>query len=299
MNVRTIVAVVNYNSADLTVECVASFPKSEDLVFSIVDNASPGGGQIERLKTLAADDSRVRLHRSPQNLGFGGAVNLALNLVPPDPGDRVWVLNPDTRLMPGCHEALVDALAREPEAILSPVIRYASPPDQVWFGGGELDVVRGATRHLTSAPTGTEPSRNSFLTGAAMFMSAGTWISLGGFREDLFMYWEDTDLCIRSQQNSTPLLVIPAAEITHHVGATTSGDGTKSLLWYRYMSRNRLLVCASTLPRGIDLMVGRGAVESARFVWRAVKEPGNPVPRLIELLRGSFNGLSMLARGRR
>lgn len=287
---RTIVVIVNFNSADLISRCVATFPVDDDIEFFVMDNASPGADESTKLTELALHDRRVRPISSPVNVGFGAAVNTAISAAAPDPTDTLWVLNPDVEISEGALTALSETLAEVPDAVLSPVIYYLSHPSEVWFGGGEIDLTAGVTRHITSTHPDSPVRECGFLTGAAMFMRASTWEKLGGFREDLFMYWEDADLCLRARARGIPLLVVPSAGVLHHVGATTSRDGAKSLLWYEYMARNRLIVCASRRLRVFDLVLGRGSVATARFIWRAFKEPGPTLARLKTLTRGHVDG---------
>ncbi|WP_405371629.1 MULTISPECIES: glycosyltransferase family 2 protein [unclassified Microbacterium] len=282
---RTFVIIVNYDSAELVQACVSSFTEDPLLRFVVIDNASPSADQRAALDALAQSEPRMTSIFSDQNLGFGGAVNTAVSASEASAQDRIWILNPDTELCDGAEDSLRLALDRNPGSIISPIIRYAHQPSEVWFQGGTFDRQRGVTRHSI------DPGATcTFLSGASLLMDVGTWDSLGGFREDLFMYWEDADLCGRAVAANVPLVIAPEAEILHHVGATTSTDGMKSLIWYRFMARNRLIVCADSVWRAIDLTVGRGLIPTARLFWRAIKEPGRTAPRFAGLLSGIREG---------
>jgi GT2 family glycosyltransferase len=45
------------------------------------------------------------------------------------------------------------------------------------------------------------------------------WQALGGFRDDFFIYGEDTDLCFRAGRAGYRITVVPAARVRHLPGA--------------------------------------------------------------------------------
>jgi GT2 family glycosyltransferase len=110
---RVRVVVVNYEGGDLTQRCLDSLEQvdwpSDAIEIVVVDNASRDGSD-----GLVEGRSGVRLLRAPSNLGFGGAVNLALAEL----GDTEYValVNNDAMVSPGWLRPLVDALDRAPRA---------------------------------------------------------------------------------------------------------------------------------------------------------------------------------------
>ena len=102
--------VVNYNGGDLTERCLDSissliWPQSA-LEVVVVDNGSRDGSdvQIERR-------DGVRLVRAPRNLGFGGAVNLALSDL--NGTEYVALVNNDAVVERDWLRLLVESLERD------------------------------------------------------------------------------------------------------------------------------------------------------------------------------------------
>jgi len=187
----------------------------------------------------------------------------------------------------------------EPEAILSPVISTGLAGEITWFSGGELDVRRGVSQHSHDRPLVTEQWRKAtFLTGAAMFLRGDTWEKLGGFREDLFLYWEDADLSRRASTLDIPLYVLPNTLVWHQVGGSSSAD-TKSVLWYYYITRNRIVVCASSAFDGLLLVGIRGINSTAHHIYRAIREEGPTLRRIAAMGKGVCDGMRILRRRRR
>jgi GT2 family glycosyltransferase len=155
---------------------------------------------------------------------------------------------------------------------VSPLLITGSPAT-VWFAGGVVDERRGVTRHFREGEVPPEkPSKafdTSFITGAAPMMRMGTWSALGGFREDLFLYWEDADLCRRAVASGLSLQVVPDARVWHAQGGSSAdsprGNGPA---FYYFNQRNRLLVCG---PRAGAAKVA--AVTGLRETVRLLVKP--------------------------
>ena len=89
------IIIVNWNSLDYLIECIASIYKhapSISFEIVVVDNASPEGG----VETIARQFPLVKLVRSDSNLGFAAANNLGFR---ESYGQYILLLNPDTRLI--------------------------------------------------------------------------------------------------------------------------------------------------------------------------------------------------------
>jgi len=244
---RLLIVTVNYNSAEELARCVASLDRGSFDRWLVIDNASTADGETGRLERLA--EHGVEVVRLPENTGFGAGVNAGVRELAPDADDLLWILNPDTVAAEGAPDRLASALAAEPDAILSPLILHADD-DREWFGGGHLDARGLRVRHVPA--TRPSPAHLPFAPGTALAMRGRTWERLGGFSDELFMYWEDAELCIRAAAAGIPVRVERAAVIRHVEGASSSGaEGGRSELYYYYVNRNRSLVARmhrTTLP---------------------------------------------------
>ena len=106
---RVRLVVLNYNGGDLVVRCLEHLERldwpPERLEIVVVDNASDDGSD-----RVVAERPRVRLIRSPENVGFP-ANNLGLRDL--DGVDFVGLVNNDAFAVPGYLGPLVDALASD------------------------------------------------------------------------------------------------------------------------------------------------------------------------------------------
>lgn len=289
------VVIVNYRSLALLKDCIASLEGTAVSSITVVDNDS-GGDEVRQLQLYAAARSNITVVAGSSNVGFGAGVNTGVASAPVEDGDYVWVLNPDTTVALDAAGVLREALERGDGDIVSPVIYTGQGTGRrsIWYSGGTIDYRRGVAWHDTITRDGPAFS-TGFMTGAAPMMSLATWQMLGGFREDLFLYWEDVDLSARALDAGARLAVVPGAQIWHAQGGSTGHPrGGMSQAYYYYGQRNRLVVLGSGASR-LQLTMGAGLRETVRLLVRpAVRESA---PRLSKTI-ASFRGLRDGWRGR-
>ena len=117
---------------------------------------------------------------------------------------------------------------------------------------------------LVPADTEHSPSEVFGLCGGACAIRREAWQALGGFREDLFMYYEDTDLSWRLHERGWEVVYVREA-VVHHEHASSSG--TDSSMFIRVNTRNRILVAAAHSPAHVVLQA------LARTLVRGVRGP--------------------------
>src|SRR5205823_9449671 len=74
------------------------------------------------------------------------------------------------------------------------------PQDVVWSAGGTLSRITGKPRHLFAGESVAKRRPAlidvTWLDGACLLARADAFKASGGFREDLFLYWEDVCLAL-------------------------------------------------------------------------------------------------------
>jgi GT2 family glycosyltransferase len=203
----------------------------------------------------------------PENRGFAGGANAGLARAFADGAEHAVLLNDDVLVEPGCVEALAAAAGAGGAA--SP--RIDGPPG-VAFAGGELELSRGFGRHVEGA--------RDYLSGACLCISRAAWDAVGPFNEELFLYYEDVDWCLRARALGVPLAVAEGARASHAGGASSGGEQGET--WAYYSTRNRLwLLEAQRGPRAARREAARTrlrarlrAVQPARRAVAAAKLAG-------------------------
>ena len=316
------VVIVNWRQAELTIRAASSIREQlgdrDGLV--IVDNAS-GDGSAERLRREG-----LTVVESSENRGFGAGVNLgARGMVE----DVLVLLNNDAVAEAGFLEALLAALSAppstvapaaatarillagrwkpaapgQPDALVSPRTGRWTRLDDQATARGEGEVLVNSTGNLVDAsgngydrdwlvPADREhsPSEVFGLCGGACAIRREAWQALGGFREDLFMYYEDTDLSWRLRERGWRVLYVREA-VARHEHASSSGTG--SPMFIRVNARNRILTAAAHSPAPVVMQA------LARTLVRAVRGPqrGPVMTGLAQAVLGLPRELRRRARG--
>lgn len=285
--------IVNYRSSQYLRRAVASLHGTP--IFSIVVvNNDDAHSEREELDRIASLDARVRVCHSPENVGFGPAINMGVRIAEPDDNDVVWILNPDVIVMPGCAERLLARFDDFGVGIVGPAITTGPKRTTVWYCGGRFEPLRGRTVHehygedVLRLPE--SPFVTTFMTGAACMVRATVWRELGGFREDLFLYWEDADLSQRALELGVLIVVEPRARVWHAEGASSSTAPGHSETYFYYMQRNRVVVC-SPLRGMAGLLFGRGARETARLLFSPISQEEGRVAKARAGVRGLVAGM--------
>jgi len=228
-----VVILVNYNGLSDTIECIRSIKQSSvKSKIVVVDNASKQNESLA-INELFPD---VQTFRSEQNLGFAGGNNVGIKWALENKFKYIALLNNDTIIERNMFEKLLQHAARD--CAVAPFMYYYSSPQKIWFGGGEVNKIKGNPEHFDKEKDGC--FRCSFLTGCCFLMHRDIWESIGLLDELYFMYHEDTDYSIRLIQNGISLMVVPEAKLYHKVGKS-SGDRQSAFSIY-YNTRNRILI---------------------------------------------------------
>ena len=252
------VVVVNYRSAQLTVDCVASLRAEGVRDVVVVDNASADGcGEL-----LAASDPEAVFVAMPDNRGYGAAANVgAARTI----GAVVVIANPDLLVRPGAISTLVDVFARNPRTgAVGPRIdrpdgeRYPSArsfPNLVDAAGhGFVGLVSArnpwSRRYLRT--DSEEPGTVDWVSGAFLVIRRAAWEEVGGFDERFFMFMEDVDLCWRLHAAGWDVRYEPGARVMHLEGASRAAAPYRMIVahhrsllrygWRTATPRERLLM---------------------------------------------------------
>ncbi len=224
------IVIVNYNMKSLVTECIASLERLQaevDFEVFLIDNASSDG---------SADSLRKRfpwisVMENHENAGFARACNQGVRLAQ---GDYVLFLNPDTEMLPGTLDSVVDFFVKNPDAgivgcktvnsdgSLEPSV-YRFPTlfrtliDTLYLGkfigGYEVDpaVLRG-------------DRRVEVVCGACFFARRSLLDSMGAFDEEFWMYGEDVELCMRALKAGFRSYYLDSCSIIHKRGRRHLGE---------------------------------------------------------------------------
>ncbi|WFE25230.1 glycosyltransferase family 2 protein [Solwaraspora sp. WMMD791] len=276
---RIATVVVNYRNDDDTVRCLTSLQASEhaDQRIIVVDNTEP-----EHSDAVLADllDPAVEVITVGDNVGFAAGCNIGIQAALRTGVDFVWLVNPDAVVGQETLGRLLATAADEPDAgIVGCRILDGGHPARILFNGGVITGA-GSTFHANAGefdpavPDGTVRDVD-YVTGACFLIRRDTLHQIGLLSEDYFLYYEETDYCLRAQRAGWRTVLAPRARTWHY--KRSAGKPPPPHYVY-YMCRNRVHFSR----RFFAAAIAEIEVELAPFIsgWR--KQVATHAPELVD-----------------
>ncbi len=247
---------INYNGIGDTTALIESLQRivtSVEWEVIVVDNAS-SHDECTQLKAHFADDARVTVVPSWQNLGFAGGNNLGIRHAT---GRHLMLINNDTFVEDDHFSDLIARLEGTPDiGAISPKIRFAYGQRLIQYAGfTELTPVtlrnRGIGYGQADSGQHDTPHATAFAHGAALLFSRATLQRAGAMTECYFLYYEEMDWSQQIRRAGMQIWYDPVQTIYHRESQTT---GTDSPLRTYYMTRNRLLFAQRNRPMPTRLL---------------------------------------------
>lgn len=252
------IIIVTYNSAETIrqcLRCVQAFTHTPHEVI-VCDNSSTD----DTVNVISSEFPHVKLIRNAENLGFAAANNLGASLAS---GHLLAFINPDLYVSEGWFEPLMDPLKNDPNiATISPTIRHLAQPEAIEAIGNQVHL-SGLTylQKIGAASRGKAEVPITAFSGACFVMRRELFEQVGGFCEDHFLYYEDTDLSIRLGMLGLKHLALPAVTVTHDYRPSFAA---KKIF---YLERNRYLTNLSLYPVWAQLVSLPAVIFSELMTW--------------------------------
>jgi len=231
--------IVNYHTKSLLPDLLDNLGRDRFISqIIIVDNSS---------EITETDFSADYLHiiHNEENRGFGAAVNQALAYAN---GEWILLMNPDSRFAKGGTEDLIAAAKKYETPLSGPRfywdddLMFRLPPavgSCLWFDfasmcAGNFRLDSEIFSHYWNLRhqyfwTQKKPFFEPFLSGACLLIQKEWADSLGGrmFDERFFLYFEDTDLCLRAVLENIRPVCVPEVSVVHYYDQAPSPDESK------------------------------------------------------------------------
>lgn len=247
------VVIPNWNTADLTIRCVAALT---------AEGVPPG--RIVLVENGSTDDSYERLQRElpdchlirfDQNVGYGRAMNAGARELE---GQAYLLMNNDAFVhTPGSVALLLAALDADPSVGLAfprylnvdlslqpSVMPTHSPVTALVRASGLSRFVPNRWAPKLSTHWDHEAPREiDGANGAVMLFRRATWDELGGFDERIYIYAEEIDICWRTRKAGWRIWFTPEAQFVH------IGNGSAGKQWSDAKREELIAASESTVIR--------------------------------------------------
>ena len=232
--------ILNTNRREDTLECLRSLGAGTyaNLLIVLLDWGSTDGS-VEAVRSAFPG---VRIIELERNLGYAGNNNVGIRAAVESGADWVFVLNEDTVLAPDCVARLVEEGQRDPRAgVLGPMVYHHDEPEVIQSAGGGLtrlwaDYHRGQNERDDGQLRDPRPVQ--WVSGCAILVRRDVIESVGPLDERFFIYWEETDWCVRAAEAGWRIVHVPAAKVWHK-GVQRHYRPKPSVTYYS--TRNHLL----------------------------------------------------------
>ena len=214
---RVACVIVNWNGFADTDACLVALAGDgyENLQVVVVDNGSTDGS-LERLRARHAG---VTFIAHGLNAGFAEACNLGARAA--GEVDYVWLLNNDTLVEAGTTAKLVEAAEYDARVgVVGAVLYQMDVPGvvQAW-GGGWVSRWTGYNTHFGGTAALGD---GAYITFACALIRRECFEALGGVFAGAFMYFEDSDFCLRARAAGWRLAVAEGTRVLHKEGGSGS-----------------------------------------------------------------------------
>lgn len=269
--------ILNWRTAEMTLRSAAAALVAMDGIEGavvIVDNDS-GDGSFEHMtaEVIARGwdqgPHRVRVLQSGHNGGFGAGNNFGIRAGLPGGGrpDYIYLLNSDAFPAPGAIRALLAHLEAHPATGFAgsrihgedgvphhSAFRFPSLAGEFEQAARSGPISRLLHASVVAPPLPAVSGRVDWLAGASLMMRRTVLDRIGLFDETFFLYFEETELCLRAARAGFPTDYVLESRVAHIGSVSTGMKGWQrvprfwldSRMYYYTRSHGRAYALAAT-----------------------------------------------------
>lgn len=245
------IIILNFNTPDMTIDCIKSVIKNTKRVkyeIILIDNGSIDDSVI-KISNLKSQISNLKIITNKKNLGFAEGNNIGIKSAK---GRYVLLLNSDTLISSNVIGEMVAWLDTDNEiGIASCSLKNADGTEQ-GTGGNFPNLLRvfawmtfledipyldklikpfhpyHSKSPLYKGDTFYKFSQNlDWVTGAFFMIRRNVMDDIGVFDKEYFMYTEEVDFCYRAKQKGWLVKYDPRWSIIHFGGASSQKDNNR------------------------------------------------------------------------
>lgn len=230
------IIILNWNGKEDTLECLESlyqidYPNYEII---LVDNDS-NDSSVELFKEKYPE---IEIIQNKENLGFAEGNNIGIKKAINSGTEYVLLLNNDTTVSQNFLTELIDAAKDIDVGIAGPMVYFYDYPNKIQSTGHKILWNRGKPSDLRRNKIDNGKLENienvDCVCGCAFLAKSEVFKKIGYLNKNYFLYWEETELCVRASKAGYNIIFVPKAKIWHKGGTKSKASG----LYNYYVNRN-------------------------------------------------------------
>jgi GT2 family glycosyltransferase len=245
------VVILCWNDLGVIGDCLRSiYEGTTSIEFEVIvsDNGSADGS----IPYIREHYPQVRVIENGRNLRFAKGNNVGFGV---SQGEYILILNPDTIIHKGALDRIVGFADEHPEAgalgcrvvnadgSYQEHVRPLPTIRSEWMSALHLGSLTFVSEWFNPGVyvgwRGDEERTVGWLAGCFILVRANLLKQLGGFDEQFFYYYEDTDLCRRVWEAGYSVLYTPEISIVHLKGHSTKKRFPLGFELDKYVTRYR------------------------------------------------------------
>ncbi|PZP50469.1 MAG: hypothetical protein DI598_05485 [Pseudopedobacter saltans] len=247
MSYKVAIIILNWNSSEVTIECLESLSKISYHEFKIflVDNASKDS-EYELIKTYCQDKKDIHLISLAHNYGFAEGNNIGMRIAAEQySSDYFLLLNNDTLVDEKFLTNLVDATLQDKNiGIAVPKIFFYQPSDRLYYAGGYINRLSGMGEHIgwqqKDSVKYNKKQYVGFANGCCMLITSKLYNSIGNLNRSFFSNIEDVEYSYRCKSANFGIIYVPKSIVVHKEGYASKRNKGQ---WFRiYLSTRNLIL---------------------------------------------------------
>lgn len=180
-----------------------------------------------------------------KNMGYAQGVNVGIEQALRDGKTKFAVVNPDIIFDSDFVQNASESISRNPKSIIGGKIYYArgfeyhkdkyQPTDLgnvIWYAGGRIDWNHALGEHIgvdeVDSPKFSKFGPTEFVSGCLMIYDKSVHDIVGNWDTSYFLYFEDTDYCVRASTKNISIIYDPNIIIYHKNAQSTGGSGSNN-----------------------------------------------------------------------
>jgi len=227
---KTAIIILNYNGLPYILDCIYSLYQPSTInhqsLIIIVDN----GSTDKSVAIIKRKFPKIKIIKNKRNIGYAKGNNVGIKWALKNNFDHIMLLNPDTIVGKNFLKPLLLLLRSNKKiGIVSPVLKGKEGNKTIFALGAKFNSVLGRTEHIHLKKPPDNCLEQEMVSGCAMMIRKEVFERIGLLDKRFFLYFEDSDFCLRAGKAGFKVYVEPKSLVLHKTSLSLGGLSLKKI----------------------------------------------------------------------